>query len=72
MPIPALPSSVTAVPCSVMPVRHQGSQTQSSQAGGGWEDITGDGRSLEIQLWRQEKISAGQKGDEEREAVCAA
>ncbi len=38
VPVPALPVSVTAVPCSLMPAMHQGSQTQSSQADSGWED----------------------------------
>lgn len=35
VPVPALPGSETAVPCSVMPMMHQGSQTPSRQAGGG-------------------------------------
>lgn len=55
-----------------MPVKHQVSQTQSSQAGGGWEDIRGVGRSLEIWFGWQQKINAGQEGDEGREAVCTA
>ena len=36
VPIPALPGYVTAATCSVMPIMHQRSQTQSSKAGGGW------------------------------------
>lgn len=56
-----------------MPVKHQQeSQTQSSQAGGGWEDIKGEDRNLEIWFGWQQKINAGQEGDEGREVVCIA
>lgn len=69
VPIPALPGSVTAVPCSVMPVMRQESQAPGSQAGGGWEDwmlkwaLQGRAGGPEIWFGLQEKICAGQEGE---------